>query len=410
MYHAKYSEVFNDSNNEKTITAMKFCSAVNKCLSLGFSDGTVSILDIETGDILPLRYSTTTTATSSIGPVQSIVWQKIDDVVKVNSNEVNFNEHNSNEKKAVTVIEAADRTWLFGGLNQIQRAGMIEYTDPSAASNSATGSGAGGDGSNITLSLTSPIATRRELVLQLAGSLHLSLTAAGTAGAGGTGGVCIHGHVLGVYPLFQIHIAPTIPSAPKSSILCKSSGTGTGSVDSNNLSVFKLISGRCTGLDVSVATLQQLPHQQQQRHSTLLLCVSKLLQSGSLSSHREITWLEQSASLQLVVECNISRLQELVIGCSRKWKDACKVVLPKLTLLQTLLDSYQLKMTPVEFCYTVTLCGLWHPAAATFFSQHWNEQGLQRLRGSVDSTSRSIIKILQTKALPMATNCLLAVR
>jgi hypothetical protein len=78
--------------------------------------------------------------------------------------------------------------------------------------------------------------------------------------------------------------------------------------------------------------------------------------------------------------------------------------------MQTLLATYELQMTPIEFCYTISMCGLWHPAAATVFTQHWNDQGVQRLRATVDATSRSIVKMLQTKALPMATNCLLCAR
>jgi hypothetical protein len=124
----------------------------------------------------------------------------------------------------------------------------------------------------------------------------------------------------------------------------------------------------------------------------------------------DFLWLEQAASLQTGVEAGLARLLDLVSGCGRKWKDALKVVLPKLGLLKGLLDTYQLSMSPLEFCYSISMCGLWHPAAATAFSQHWNEQGLMRLRVAVDSSSRSVIRQLQMRALPIATNALLAAR
>ena len=242
---------------------------------------------------------------------------------------------------------------MFGGLNQIQRGGMAEYADPTASSLTASAS----DG--ISVALSSPVPARRELVLLLAGHLHLSLTTDGS----------VHGHVVGVFPLFRVQMFTTTNSSTN------------------------LISGGYAGASVLCSSAEgvvELPLTQQ--------------------FSREVKWLEQGASLHLCVESNLARLQELVLGCGRKWKDTCKVVLPKLSLLQTLLDTYELRMTPVEFLYSVSVCGLWHPAAATAFSQHWNDQGLQRLRAGVDATSRSVIKLLQTKALPMATNCLLAAR
>lgn len=230
---------------------------------------------------------------------------------------------------------------------------MAEYSDPTASNLTSSAS----DG--ISVALTSPVPARRELVMLLAGHVHLSLTADGS----------VHGHVVGVFPLFRVQIF----SATNSST--------------------RLVSGGYAGASVLCSSAQgvvELPFTQQ--------------------FTREVKWLEHGASLYLCIESNLARLQELVLGCGRKWKDSCKVVLPKLSLLQTLLDSYELRMTPIEFCYSVAVCGLWHPAAATAFSQHWNDQGLQRLRAGVDATSRSVIKLLQTKALPMATNCLLAAR
>ena len=131
-----------------------------------------------------------------------------------------------------------------------------------------------------------------------------------------------------------------------------------------------------------------------------------MLNCSSCSFH----WFEQTASLYLVIHSEFSKLQDLVVGFSRKWKDATRVILPKLSLLQGILDGYQISMTATQFMYTIAQCGLWHPAALTAFSQHWNEQGISRLRSAVDATSTSIRKSLQLRAVPIATNIALRCR
>jgi hypothetical protein len=121
-------------------------------------------------------------------------------------------------------------------------------------------------------------------------------------------------------------------------------------------------------------------------------------------------WLEHSASLHLMIHADFSKLHEMVVSHSRKWKDSTRVIIPKLSLLQAVLDGYQMGMTPVQFMYTVAHCGLWHPAALTAFSQHWNDQGISRLRSAVEATSSSIRKSLQMRAIPIATNIALRCR
>lgn len=323
---------------DRTITAVAF-SLVGKCLSLGFVDGSVALLDIETTDIISSKSFVDSETLLRGGYIQSMAWQKQHYTVK-------------------DMHKIEDRSWLFGGLNQIQRAGMSEYSDPSAA-HTATDS--------LSIALTSPSLVRRELVLLLSEHLLLSLTNRGF----------INCHIIGVFPLYRVSLQ---------SVLCSLSLTSLVADSSIN------------GASVLVGGME---------HANRLL-VNALPSTPLL--HHDMQWLEQAASLHLCIELDLARLQEVLLGCGRKWKDSVKVVLPKLSLLQTLLDTYQMTMSPVEFCYTISLCGLWHPAAATAFSQHWNDQGIQRLRATVDSTGRSIIKLLQTKALPMATNCLLAAR
>jgi hypothetical protein len=121
-------------------------------------------------------------------------------------------------------------------------------------------------------------------------------------------------------------------------------------------------------------------------------------------------WLEHAASLYLMIQADFSKLQEMVTGHSRKWKDSTRVIIPKLSLLQTVLNGYQISMSPVQFMYTLVHCGMWHPAAQTAFSQHWNDQGISRLRSAVDATSHSIRKSLQMRSIPIATNIALRCR
>ena len=141
------------------------------------------------------------------------------------------------------------------------------------------------------------------------------------------------------------------------------------------------------------------------KHNVLKIDI-EMLKCVSCSFH----WFEQTASLYLVIHSELAKLQDMITGFSRKWKDATRVILPKLSLLQGILDGYQLSMTATQFMYTIAQCGLWHPAALTAFSQHWNHQGISRLRSAVDATSDFIRKSLQLRAVPIATNIALRCR
>ncbi len=116
------------------------------------------------------------------------------------------------------------------------------------------------------------------------------------------------------------------------------------------------------------------------------------------------------AATILKLKAQVAGMYTSILTCSRKWKEACKTVLPKLGLLQTVLDGYQIKMSPIKFLYTVCQAGPWHPAAVLALTQHYNEQGLNRLRSSIDSTTNFIIKILQSRIQSMATSVLLQCR
>ena len=328
IFSINIAEVLGD----KSISTIKF-SPVGKLLSVGLSDGMVIIIDIETGDIFPCRYEQNM-KNSDPSAVRSLSWQKV-----------------GGSKDNIVL---SDNISNFGGLNQLQRGGMTEYCDPSSTVPPCSAF------ESISISLTSPVHARRELIYQLSGYTLLSLTQ--------NGRVC--GHVLGIFPLFNI-----------------------------DLSHFQIGSHYLIACDLSECGVLVGTERGPQYVGN----------AAAILGSRTV-WLEHCGSLHLCIEANLNRLHDLVASCGRKWKDACKVVLPKLSLMQTLLASYELKMTPMEFCYSIALCGMWHPAAATAFTQHWNDQGLQRLRSIVDAASRSVIKLLQTKAIPMTTNSLLCAK
>lgn len=120
--------------------------------------------------------------------------------------------------------------------------------------------------------------------------------------------------------------------------------------------------------------------------------------------------LKRLACISLMVSASQKKMEDVVTNLGRKWKDSVKTIPPKVSLLQSLLTGYELKMTPMEFLHSVAMCGLWHPAALTTFSQHWNDQGITRLRSSIDSTTKYLIRCLQFKVLPMIFNMLFLVK
>lgn len=191
------------------------------------------------------------------------------------------------------------------------------------------------------------------------------------------------GYIFGIFPLFTIQM---------------------NSVD-------RLVGGSAHLTGVCVVSAQHLqaqygsPCNPQLNRSLMELDIG--IFSGCKYRYR---WLEHAASLYLMIQADFSKLQEMVTGHSRKWKDSTRVIIPKLSLLQTVLNGYQISMSPVQFMYTLVHCGMWHPAAQTAFSQHWNDQGISRLRSAVDATSHSIRKSLQMRATPIATNIALRCR
>ena len=100
-------------------------------------------------------------------------------------------------------------------------------------------------------------------------------------------------------------------------------------------------------------------------------------------------------------------LNSLLGTCAKRWKDANRPISAKMGLLRGVLEGYQLNLTPLQFLYSIAMCGLWHPASVMAFSQHWNEQGLNRLRSAVDAASKSILQLLHFDVTNAATSLLL---
>ena len=128
-------------------------------------------------------------------------------------------------------------------------------------------------------------------------------------------------------------------------------------------------------------------------------------------TYNEIYWLQQISILQSIIYYNINLISDYILLCHKKWKECCKVILPKLSLLQNLLNTYEIHCTSIEFLYMITLCGNnWHPCISIIFNQHWNEQSILRLNHNIELSSRSIIKMIHMKVIPLAMNTLLASR
>ena len=205
-------------------------------------------------------------------------------------------------------------------------------------------------------------------------------------------GGMLHGHICGIYPLFSISLCHFLPVDVT---LVEVVGMSTLPSGIQSKSSFLL------GIDCFCSAGSN------SEKDRFIVNSTSRFTSKWTSSYK---WLAQSGSTQLLIESNLIKLQELVGSCSRKWKDACKAILPKLSLLQGLLETYQVVMTPVQFLYTVSMCGLWHPIALNCFSQHWNDQGLARLKTAIDSASQAIITALQLRGVAYCTNIILASR
>lgn len=185
----------------------------------------------------------------------------------------------------------------------------------------------------------------------------------------------VRGHVFGIYPIFTIRI-PDIVTVLSPSIEGKfMSSRGVLFVWENRMIPKKTI----TFSTYSCPYFKSNRFQQFQLQSKIVVSMEHTLQ----------------------------KLNDSILAFGKKWKDATKVILPKMQLLRDVMNGYQLELDPVEFMFTISECGMWHPAAAASFPNQWNEQGISRLRSSVDSVLLALIKYFTMTALPLVKNMIL---
>jgi hypothetical protein len=338
-----FSKRANDitDSSSGTPSSLSFSSS-GKVLAIGFDNGELFVLDLETSEVTSAERNRTLSANKS--PIRRLVWLQ-----HISSND---------SSTQLCQLQGRLKMWRQGGTSLVARTGMCEHIE----------AGMGESVEN----------TKVETFLQLAaGALLLSENDDGT----------IEGYILGIFPLFSINAK-------------KSMATFRFLAAESAVSMLRFQASKSRFIAMATCSTSA---------SAAAVFVTSFC-CDALSCTCRYHWLEHAAYLFLSLQQDLTRLTDIISGYGRKWKEATKVVIPKLGLLQSTLDGYQLTMNPIQFMYTIAHCGLWHPAAHTSFSQHWNEQGLARLRSAVDSTSHAIVKGLQMKAIPIATNIALRCR
>lgn len=181
-------------------------------------------------------------------------------------------------------------------------------------------------------------------------------------------------------------------------LIFTSNVTNNIALSTNNLIQFKVFS---TNNDISVL-IEWKPSHDAEMISTIY----------DLPSSIALNWpaWERAAFLHLMMEHLLRKLDDAVINLGKKWKECNKMIPAKVSLLQGLLTGYEMKLSPIQFYHTVTLCGLWHPSAVTSFSSHWNDQGISRFRASLLSTCKYVLRNLQFKIIPLLINLYLIAR
>lgn len=273
---------------------------------------------------------------------------------------LNYNVSNSasgSSNKPILLWEC----YKYGGLDLVQKYGLREYFE---------------SGEDAALE-TFPVS---ELIKTVAGSVLY-------AGNSITGIVCAY--LLGIFPYFTVDLKSV--SSRSSQILSDMQWRGVGGLPSTSNSLFIASSVNSTLIT-----------------SSILVCpLSSLVTelSGQI-----LPWRENNCALWLGLLNDLTRVEELLASCARKWKDATKVLPAKLGLLRHVLVGYNLSFTASEFYQTIAFCGLWHPAAHTAMTQHWNEAGLARFRASLEVTTKTLLSILVMKMKPLLVNIHLRIR
>jgi hypothetical protein len=345
-FQRNVSEMF-----EVPVSCIDF-STNGKYLALGADDGSVAVLDLESGTCHEARrpskggHEITT-------PVSCLSWL--------------------NAFRAAKAAEAShgDRglwsaLWFFGGAAAAERAGVSELTDveqdesEAAASSSPSG----------LMSIFTALQGYALLVLNTSGELI--------------------GYAFGIYPIFCIDVFND--GIPPSHFVSSEWG----------------IASDITGSQITLYTRQHRHYDESSGRMVYDTSVGVRRLDSKVLAH--YTWLEHVSRLLMQMSTDLNRLSELLSECSRKWKEAAKPIPIKLGLVHSALQGYQLPYTPLTFYYTVAMCGAWHPVAQTSFTQHWNEQGISRLRVAIEGAAQTVSVNLKLKMIPIATNLLLRAR
>ena len=371
LYRAlTWEKVFGKSSSDITESGtslpvtVSFCSS-GRALGIGCSEGQVLVLDLESQVSLLSQRRSHSNHDST--PILRVTWVSHD--ASTNNDLIRRLQSDSGNS---CQSHLRSQTWKYGGTNLADRIGMMDAVEPHA--------GAFGESTEGSIILAITRSTQSSVLLSMDASNHLN------------------GYLFGVYHILSVNCQPMV----RQSLKAKLEMIG----GSYSITGFFLAGQWGRGRDdTSTATMSP---------SSSSCGITRWVQKLSIPYLRcvqcRFKGLEHIVSIHLAIQVDLAKLQDMVSNHGRKWKDATRVILPKLSLLQSVLDSYQLPMSPVQFMYVVAQCGLWHPAALSSFSQHWNEQGIARLRSTIDSTSNALVRTLQLKAIPVATNVCLRCR
>jgi len=332
-------------------SALSF-SPSGKVIAVGSDDGVVAVLDLETSYHMPAH----PLHGLAQSPVSAIEWVQITQTPSV-SEPYDF-----------------DHTWLHGGVNMAARVGMREWVEAEEAEGEV-----GPDAVSLSALLPS-----------IAGALMLVLHRE-------TGVLVAYSCCL--FPLFSVKVNIAFPEP--SSIW---KGASHLARHIGETECICMLSRLYTSPASSASSLEVRDVGAAGPHTGVEV---RLLNAPEIAAHK---WYEHKARLLLQMHRDVRRMEKVITDCGKKWKDAAKVIPAKMTLLKSILNGYEVEHTPVEFLYSVALCGHWHPAAQAAFSTNWNEQGLQRLRSSIDAASKDVLKLLHLNLYPTIVNFILRCR
>lgn len=139
-----------------------------------------------------------------------------------------------------------------------------------------------------------------------------------------------------------------------------------------------------------------------QDSNTVVLSVSENMTEKRFLSLSKRSFMGHTTKASVIYELKflVQSIKDTQNTMTRKWREALRVLPPKVELMNSALRGYEMNNGVVDFLHSVVLCGLWHPVASVIFTQHWNEQSLSRLRSTVSSTLKYIQRTIQLQIIP----------